>query len=313
MPNQKARILVSSTIIVVLSLSLLPPIYTQAQDSYYKRSFEWDYADHTYSWNLSIPENLYSAYQEVTDMTRTRRDVAGYGFLTTTEDPYVQSLAQSLNEFAQKDGFGGFEKVSLTLAFVQSLEYSSDNVTAGYDEYPRFPVETLVNSGGDCEDTSILFATLTLIMGYGTVYISPPQHVAVGVWGENLNGHYYTFEDRMYFYCETTGTGWKIGDMPEELQNGTAQIYPIDESLQYKANIVFEFYPPASVQPSLKPQPTAPTTNTPPPTASASPLESLIPTPVTPEFTPTIGIAFFAAASLLTAVLIKRKTKKQST
>ena len=98
-----------------------------------------------------------------------------------------------MNDTTTQLGYNSFDQVSFVLAFVQSLPYTSDSVTTGHDEYPRFPIETLVDDGGDCEDTSILFATLTLIMGYGTVYINPPDHYAVGILGNNLNGTYWTY------------------------------------------------------------------------------------------------------------------------
>ena len=102
-----------------------------------------------------------------------------------------------------------------------------------YLEYPRFPLETLVDGGGDCEDTSFLFATLTLIMGYETVYISPPEHYAVGVWGSDLSDYSYTYDNKTYYYCETTGDGFKIGDIPTEYKNQEVRIYDIKINEQY--------------------------------------------------------------------------------
>jgi hypothetical protein len=150
-------------------------------------------------------------------------------------------LADKLNESASEMGYGSYDKVSFVLAFVQSLRYTSDNVTEGYNEYPRFSIETLVDEGGDCEDTSILFATITLIMGFGTVYINPPDHYAVGILGENLHGTYWEYptdSNKTYYYCETTGDGFKIGQLPDQFTGQTAYIYPIDESTQYIPDIV---------------------------------------------------------------------------
>jgi hypothetical protein len=127
------------------------------------------------------------------------------------------------------------------LAFVQSLPYTSDNVTEGYNEYPRFPIETLVDDGGDCEDTSILFATLTLIWGYGTVYINPTDHYAVGILGNGLHGTSWEYpqgSNKTYYYCETTGDGFKIGQLPDEFAGQSAYIYPIDQSTQFVPAVV---------------------------------------------------------------------------
>jgi hypothetical protein len=78
-----------------------------------------------------------------------------------------------------------------------------------------------------------LFATLVLIEGYGTVFISPPNHLAVGVLGSSdISGYYYTYNSGRYYYCETTGDNFGIGDIPSEFE-GSAYIYPIDLSRQY--------------------------------------------------------------------------------
>ena len=96
-----------------------------------------------------------------------------------------------------------------------------------------FHLETLVDNGGDCEDTSILFATLVLIIGYGTVYLNPPDHMAVGVLGNDLPGYYWKYNSRTYYYCETTGENFKIGDLPSEFKNVDAYIYEINYLEQY--------------------------------------------------------------------------------
>jgi len=128
--------------------------------------------------------------------------------------------------------------VSFALAFVQSMPYASDVVTTGYDEYPRYPIETIVDHGGDCEDTSILFSSIVRGMGYGTVLLKleKDNHLAVGVrilenivnnWNQYYPLTYYTAYGNMYAYCETTTEGWKLGQKPDELTSTTATIIPV--------------------------------------------------------------------------------------
>jgi hypothetical protein len=109
-------------------------------------------------------------------------------------------------------------------------------VSASFDDYPRFPIETIVDNGGDCEDTAILFATIVQILGYGAVYLNPTGHLAVGVLGgSGVHGTYWTYNNGSYFYCETTGDGFKIGEVPSEYT--TAKVYPIYTSQQYISNV----------------------------------------------------------------------------
>jgi hypothetical protein len=204
-----------------------------AQD-YFNKEFAWSYNGYQWTWSLSIPKSLYDSYKRVSLSDRTRYGTGGYDYLVSTKDSFVKQVANKLHEAASQKGYGAYETVSFMLAFVQSLPYTSDYVTKGFDEYPRFPIETLVDDGGDCEDTSILFATLVLIEGYGTVFISPPSHVAVGVLGSSsITGSYYTYNSGRYYYCETTGEGWGIGDLPSQFEGVSAHIYPIDLNSQY--------------------------------------------------------------------------------
>lgn len=226
-----------SIALLLIFPSILPKTVSADQGQYYEKQFAWDYDGNHWKWNLTIPKNLHNAYQEVPVSVRTQKGPAGYGFLTTTNDYYMRMLAEKLNQTTNQLGYDEFNQVSFILAFVQSLEYTSDNVTTGYDEYPRFPIETLVADGGDCEDSAVLFATLTLILGYGTVYINPPNHYAVGILGDNLPGTYFTYNGLTYYYCETTGNGFKIGQLPIEFSGMSAHIYAIDESQQFVPKI----------------------------------------------------------------------------
>ncbi|MDR0372049.1 MAG: zinc ribbon domain-containing protein [Nitrososphaerota archaeon] len=236
-----------------LSMMVVPQrVAAQTSSQYYERSFEWDYDGQHWTWNLSIPVALYDAYCAVPNSIRTKDGPAGYGYLTTTRDYYIRLLAQKLDDTATQMGYDDYAKASFVLAFAQSIPYTSDLETTGYDEYPRFPIETLVDYGGDCEDTVILFASLTLIMGYSVVYINPPNHYAAGILGDNWRGAGVTYpkdSNQTYYYCETTGTNFKIGQLPQEFTGQNMYIYAIDENRQFIPTI-------AMMPPTVHPSPT---------------------------------------------------------
>ena len=312
----KFSIIIMLTLLVTLPI-VLPHNTVSAQSQsgqYYEKAYAWDYSGSHWTWNLSIPKALYEAYKAVPDTTRTGNGPEGYGLMTTTKDYYVQVLAQKLNETANNLNYNSYDKISFVLAFVQSLPYTSDNVTTGYDEYPRFPIETLVDNGGDCEDTAILFATLTLILGYGTVYINPPDHYAVGILGNDISGTYFTYHNRTYYYCETTGNGFKIGQLPDEFKDQQATIYPIDESTQFVPNVQTEIADPTPTPDNFGPTPTLNPNYTP-----ASPT---VPEPTTQPVTPLtkaiadnpilfVIIIMAIAVSIVVAVKSVQKPKTQ--
>jgi hypothetical protein len=85
-----------------------------------------------------------------------------------------------------------------------------------------------VDKGGDCEDTSILLASIIDKMGYGVVLVELPDHCGVGVKsGENIIGTYWEYNGSKYYYIETTDLGWAIGELPEVYKNTAASIYPM--------------------------------------------------------------------------------------
>lgn len=138
-------------------------------------------------------------------------------------------LATLLDEEAQANDFTGKrEKVEFIIDFVQSLPYVPDDVSKGYDDYSKFMLETVAEAGGDCEDTSILLASVLEAepFGYDMVMIAPEGHMAVGIKGsDDLPGYYWEHDGSKYYYIETTGQGWGIGDVPEEYD--TARVYQV--------------------------------------------------------------------------------------
>jgi len=126
-----------------------------------------------------------------------------------------------------KNGYSETDNVMNVITFVQSLPYFKDASSTTMDEYPRYPIETLVDNGGDCEDTAILTAAMLREMGYGVVLVNPPGHMAVGVKCSSCSGTNYTYGGDKYYYLETTGNNYKIGQMPDEYRNQKVNIIPM--------------------------------------------------------------------------------------
>ena len=161
------------------------------------------------------------------------------------DDELITNIVNHLTKTGKEAGLDNTGLVYLVVSFVQSLPYTSDDVTTEFDEYPRFPYETLYDNGGDCEDTSILVSALLQEMGYGVVLIQLPKHIAVGVkCSEDFPGYYYMYKGNRYCYLETTGENWSIGTLPDEYKNQKATIIPvykrpfldIDFTAKYKYN-----------------------------------------------------------------------------
>lgn len=193
------------------------------------KHYEWAFQGGAYEWDMDIPVSLLKYYAGLSFTYKgNEHDYQGY-VNSYLDDEYIQDLADGMLEFGKREGLDEDEILSMTLAFVQSLEYTADDVTTGYDEYPRYPLETLAEDGGDCEDTSILFASLSLAMGYDTVMVSPPGHMAVGLASEaSAPGGGYSYQGTKYLFAETTGEGYEFGDVPTPYAGQSATIYPLN-------------------------------------------------------------------------------------
>lgn len=189
-----------------------------------RKDFVWNYDGEVWTLSLHVPEYLYEYYAN-----RTRVPNEEYSVYVTHpyDDEYISTIVGKFVEIATQEGYDEVQTIDLIIGFVQSLPYASDNVTTPFDEYPRYPVETLVDGGGDCEDTSILTAALLKAYGHDVVLVSLPEHMALGV-NVDASGVYYLYEDVNYFYLETTGEGWGIGDFPEEFEGDLAYLYPLN-------------------------------------------------------------------------------------
>jgi gas vesicle protein len=187
-------------------------------------SWEYDYDD--WLWDLSLPLDLYVTYWERPRPTTwaSWADMAH----DSADDAYLAEMAHTIEDTALEAGFTEQESVNYVIAFVQSLPYAADNVSAPGNDYPKYPLETLFERGGDCEDTSILVAALLDQMGYDValLILYNANHCAVGI-AIDASGSYYEYEDKEYYYLETTGEGWHIGEIPPELGDTRANIYPI--------------------------------------------------------------------------------------
>jgi len=235
-------ILIVFTLAFTFSLPIIRPFGTVAaqssnQNQYCNTTFAWDYGGNHWKWNLSIPTALYNAYVSVPDSERISLGLTDFGFFTSTQDNYMQTLAGKLNETATQNGYSSYDEGNFILAFVQSIPYKTDNASTCYQDYPRFPVETLVDNVGDCKSHSILYTTIMLILGYGTVFLNPPNHLAVGILGNNLQGSYYVYNNQNYYYCETTGSGFTIGELPKEFTTQSVGVYSINVNEQYVPNL----------------------------------------------------------------------------
>ena len=193
-------------------------------DGYTTVQYEWSVDGESYTYSLDILYSDVVYYRDYYDVSQRQQDIYNDHqrdrTFVTYEDKYIQLIATDFGTMTE--GMTDLERVNFLLAFSQCLGYEDDSVYMGYEEYWKFPLETLYDHGGDCEDTSILLASLAEAMGYDTALLLFPGHMAAGIHIDgdypDLGGFYLRSDpDKIYYYCETTSTGFTVGQIPSSV------------------------------------------------------------------------------------------------
>ncbi len=203
---------------VVSTDTALPP----AVDWYYE-NYSWEFKNVQWNFHLKISGSIYEFYKSSShDKTSNYADYV----LTAEDKDFLGDVMAKFKNNSAAGDFTDYDNAMNVLAFVQSIPYEED---ADGAEYTRYPIETLVDEKGDCKDKSILAAAMLYEMGYDVVLLKYPEHMAVGI-KVNGQGTYFDYEGSRYYYAETTGPSWNIGDVPEDLQGVTPIICPMTKS-----------------------------------------------------------------------------------
>ena len=203
---------------VVLAQSVPP------DDGYYKVKYSWTYDEVKWSFSIGIPEEDYAFYR---GRAHKNDDLMHY-VLSEYDRDYIRDIVSSFREGGEKWGLTDLDNVFNVVSFVQSLQYVSDDSSRGEDEYVRYPIETLVDGNGDCEDVVILAASILHEMGYSVLLVMLPEHLALAVkYDKNIPGTYYEYDGNRYYYLEMTNEGWDLGQIPNQYKHQTATLIPL--------------------------------------------------------------------------------------
>ena len=207
-----------------------------AENDSLSRSYRWLCDDQFRNCSIQLSDSLLLHYRNERDHLAYRyssfnsddsKAPANYfGFMFSQPGKKViEDLALQLVD----DTMTMEQRINSALTFVQSLPYSKDRVSKGKAEYVRYPVETLVDGTGDCEDKAVLLGALLYELGVDFILLLPPDHMALGVACDGIEAdRYFFFNGKAYYYLETTNVRWKIGQIPQEYNRATFEVYPPD-------------------------------------------------------------------------------------
>ena len=196
-------------------------------DGYITKNYEWKYSSKTFTASLNIKYSDFLEYRN-DDISRSQGSNSHDLTFVTYNDPYITNLIGQILD--QCTGKTDEYKANVILAFTQYIEYQYDSDSMGQDEYWKYPLETLFDQNGDCEDTSILFCALAKAGGYDCALILFSGHMAAGISLDSASGSYYQYNGVKYYYCETTATGWYVGSTPGSEYSTALRIIPVTSS-----------------------------------------------------------------------------------
>jgi hypothetical protein len=189
--------------------------------------------DRTFEWELAVRGTI-ERYQLICKLSSSRCQAARdrnpgkptgadqyWDWITRGRTLDVARVARQLSRITREQAHTPYSEICNVLAFVQSIPYSVDVDSTSKSEYWRYPIETLFDGTGDCEDTAVLAVALLTLLGHDAVLIDMPGHLAFGVASEETaEGRYLSVPSdpkRLYYYCETTANGWKVGELPSTI------------------------------------------------------------------------------------------------
>jgi len=190
-----------------------------------------------------MPHNMGNNYENITNFV-------------TSDDYYLGQIFIELNklnnrlrdESIAEKGYNDTLVITGVEQIFQQNLYNYD-INTGIDEYPKYPIETLVEGSGDCEDLSFLFASLMVLESTGwnewagagkkIALLRFPNHLAVGIafpdqdWEkrwldiamEQDTINFYEKNGYKYYFYETTDQDGQLGVKPPELNGVSAYMY----------------------------------------------------------------------------------------
>jgi len=175
------------------------------------------------NWKIKVSAAEYVRYK---GMTHSGGEEDFINFVEY-DTPKMRALANDLTE-----GCDNNRAAHVILDFVH--HHVSDASIERDREYIRYPLETIVDRNGDCEDLSILAAALMKARGLDVALVVFDDHAMIGVAGD-FHGAGFDHNGKRYFCAETTGTEWidkpstsRIGWISEKYAGKEARVYVVE-------------------------------------------------------------------------------------
>lgn len=186
--------------------------------------------------NLSIPYDKYnSTHFGFHPLWRFDYYIYTKNYITENE-PIINEIVDKIKNQTKTQE----ELANALLNFVQD---KGNGLNIRY--YPtnelKYPLETLVEMGGDCDTHSFLYATLMKAAGFkvlilfsnekveGQYHVATAIHLATAPQNSlsDYEDRSFIYAGQVYYYAETTNAWWRVGDIPSSFEKLTFTLLPV--------------------------------------------------------------------------------------
>ncbi len=227
-----------------------PNIPTEGVSEYVPIAYSFNYKDKIITITIPVDKTVYTAaynadkqaylYDEtISDEAWTDRYYRSF-IDDESLQPLYDAILTEMRKVKSKLSLDSDSYAELIITYAQSMPYSTNMARSE----PKFPIETVYEGHGDCDDKSLLAAALLSIEGYDVALMlfDAEEHMALGIKLPPEKA-YLSYEGTGYAYVETTlghYAGWpdielnddtKITTKPQiiVIGNGTLTYGSMDE------------------------------------------------------------------------------------
>ena len=184
--------------------------------------YHTDFGNEMHILSLSIPYDLYEFYHEKPHPVFSTDNPEAVKAYITPNDTVIQDIVSVIRSQTESEE-------ELADALLDLVQYKGYTLSVRYyvtNEF-KYPIETLAEMGGDCDTHAVLYASLLKAAGFKVLFLisTDGTHAAVAVHltdppthNTQSEFHYFEYNGERYYYAETTGSGWMVGDLPPDLE-----------------------------------------------------------------------------------------------
>lgn len=241
--NAWIKIAALSVVVVLIFSSIAIVFFNNGQTKDPQHlEFIWSYDEKDFNYKLDVAQSDYDSMMkspiDKEGTTAAERYQIKNGNSVSTVfavkdyivvDSYIKKLSSDLTDLYDKafpsnvDKADKYHYAGYLVSFTQYIKYDDEEASKGYELW-RYPLETLYDGKGDCEDKSILAAAILDAVGIKAGIFLIPGHAMVAVT-EEISSHPGLHIYNHYMPGETTNSKFWIGAVPKGYENAYFHLY----------------------------------------------------------------------------------------